>query len=118
MKVKKIHIAFFFIYGFQPVKSDALQQGPVAVASYPSFLTEPVLGISKDSVTPKGRDTSFNHIDTKIKVAALRLKQKTAMAKEYLTANGFNTDVCFMVDMSIPSGKNRFFVYNFIKNES
>lgn len=33
-------------------------------------------------------------------------------AKQYAAANQFNTEVCFLVDMSIASGKPRFFVYD------
>ena len=68
-------------------------------------------------VAPIVRDTSFMQINTKLKIAAARLKQKTTALEDYVTANGFNTDYCFMVDMSIPSGKMRFFVYN-IKKDS
>jgi len=57
-------------------------------------------------------DTSFNRIDTKLKLAAERLKEKTAGLDKYLAENGFNTGFCFLVDMSIPSGKNRFFIYD------
>lgn len=61
---------------------------------------------------PVIRDTSFNQIDTKIKLAAARLRLKVAMARQYCIANDFNTEIIFMVDMAIPSGKKRFFIYN------
>lgn len=57
-------------------------------------------------------DTSFMQINTKLKIAAARLKEKVAGIDDYVKANNFNTDYCFLVDMSIPSGKKRFFVYN------
>ena len=62
------------------------------------------------------RDTSFMQIDTKLKAAVIRLKQKTAQAVEFVKQNDYNTEYCFMVDMSIPSGKKRFFVYNLQKD--
>ena len=68
------------------------------------------------NVTVVARDTSFMHIDTKLKLAVVRLKQKTVEAAEFAKKNDFNTEYCFMVDMSIPSGKNRFFVYNLSKD--
>jgi len=37
-----------------------------------------------------------------------------AEAKSYCVANGFNTDYYFLVDLSVHSGKNRFFVYDFM----
>jgi hypothetical protein len=63
------------------------------------------------------RDSSFDLVDIKYKAAVDRLKQQAAFIKEYAKANHFNTDYCFLVDMSLPSGKNRFFVYN-IKKDS
>ena len=35
----------------------------------------------------------------------------------YVAQNGFSTEYCFLIDMSLPSGRNRFFVYD-IKKES
>lgn len=45
-----------------------------------------------------------------------RLKEKAIQAKKYLCGNRFNTTYCFLLDMRLPSGKNRFFVYNLIKD--
>ncbi|RYE13630.1 MAG: peptidase, partial [Sphingobacteriales bacterium] len=42
-----------------------------------------------------------------------KLESQAAMLKIYAEAKGFNSERCFMIDMSIPSGKQRFFVYNF-----
>ena len=115
--VKKISIIFLILGGFRPAMGAPLQQGPIARINYPAITGQPINSKPKDTIISFVRDTSFNHIDTKLKAAALRLKQKAVLAKEYLAANGFNSDICFMVDMSIPSGKNRFFVYN-IKKDS
>jgi hypothetical protein len=68
----------------------------------------------KDSIVE--RDTSFMQINTRLKAAALRLKQKVNEAEQFVIANNFNEEYCFMVDMSIPSGKRRFFVYNLKKD--
>ena len=61
-------------------------------------------------------DTSFYRINTTYKAALTRLQQQAAALKEYVAANNFNTEHCFLVDMSIPSGKNRFFIYNLKKD--
>ena len=61
-------------------------------------------------------DSSIVLIDTKYKAAVGRLKQQAAAIKGYARANHFNTEYCFLVDMSIPSGKKRFFVYNMKKD--
>lgn len=41
-----------------------------------------------------------------------RLKLKALTAKEYAAENGYDATHCFLIDMRLPSGKNRFFVYN------
>ena len=45
-----------------------------------------------------------------------RLKQKAISAANFTKANKFNATRCFMVDMRIASGKERFFVYNLQKD--
>ena len=57
-------------------------------------------------------DNSFKHINTRYKAALDRLKLQAEALKPYLLANNYNADYCFLVDMSIPSGKKRFFIYN------
>ena len=42
----------------------------------------------------------------------IRLNEKAEQAKAYVATRGFDEQYCFMIDMRIPSGKNRFFVYN------
>ena len=37
-----------------------------------------------------------------------RLQEKALAAKAYCIENGFNTNYCFLIDFSIPSGKKRF----------
>lgn len=46
-----------------------------------------------------------------------RLKEKALLAKQYLNdKKGFDGTYCFLIDMHLPSGKNRFFVYNLEKD--
>ncbi|MBP6687000.1 MAG: murein L,D-transpeptidase catalytic domain family protein [Lacibacter sp.] len=42
---------------------------------------------------------------------------KTVSAKQFAKKNGYNQRVCFLIDMKIRSGSNRFFVYD-LKNDS
>lgn len=42
-----------------------------------------------------------------------KLAKKADEAEIYCKANKFNTQFCFLMDMSIHSGKSRFYIYNF-----
>lgn len=42
-----------------------------------------------------------------------KLSKKVTEAQNYCTKNKMNTTFCFLVDMSVHSGKNRFYIYNF-----
>ncbi len=73
------------------------------------------------SFTKNGRlvndiDSTQKLVDIKYKSSLERLKYQAISIKEYARLNNYNTELCFLIDMSIPSGKNRFFVYN-IKND-
>ena len=41
-----------------------------------------------------------------------RLKANVLSLKKYIAANHYNSKICFLADMKIPSGRNRFFVYD------
>lgn len=45
-----------------------------------------------------------------------KAKLKAAYAKLFTKQKGYNDNICFLVDMSLPSGQNRFFVYNLKKD--
>lgn len=45
-----------------------------------------------------------------------RLQQKATLQRTFLSSRGFNDAFCFLVDMRLPSGKNRFFVYDLHKD--
>src|SRR5688572_16448516 len=40
----------------------------------------------------------------------------TNKVKSYALQNDLSTEYCFLVDMSLPSGRNRFFIYDLKKN--
>jgi hypothetical protein len=42
----------------------------------------------------------------------LRIRDHAATLKAYLSEKSYNKEFCFLVDMKIPSGRNRFFVYS------
>jgi L,D-transpeptidase catalytic domain len=41
-----------------------------------------------------------------------KMRSKAGEARSFAARNGYDTTVCFLVDMSLPSGSNRFFVYD------
>lgn len=47
---------------------------------------------------------------------ANRLHQQSGRLLQYARQHGYNTHTCFLIDMSIASGKNRFFVYDLQKD--
>lgn len=46
-----------------------------------------------------------------------RAKERAELALNYCKANGLRTDYCILVDFSVHSGKNRFFVWDFNKHK-
>ncbi len=68
----------------------------------------------------RGSKQSFHFSKSRAEVkddkAQNKLQAKVPALKDYAVKYGFNTDRCFMIDMSVPSGKQRFFVYNFKTN--
>ena len=48
----------------------------------------------------------------------LKLQAKTAKAKSFARDKNFNTNFCFLIDMSLPSYQNRFFIYDLIKDST
>jgi hypothetical protein len=45
-----------------------------------------------------------------------KLLQKATEAKTFISSNKYNEQICFLIDMSLPSGQNRFFVYDLKKD--
>jgi len=110
--VTSLLLCFTFVAGAQ-LQQPALDYLAREINSIPR---EPASLPLKDTAFAFVRDTSFMQINTRMKAAANKFRQKTAGIAEYVAANDFNTEFCFMVDMSIPSGKNRFFIYNIQKD--
>ncbi len=92
---------------------ELVAQGPSVVLASTPIKDSTINNIFDNPVVE--RDTSFMQINTKLKIAAARLKEKAAGLDSYVQTNNFNSEYCFLVDMSIPSGKKRFFVYNIKK---
>jgi hypothetical protein len=50
------------------------------------------------------------------KLSFKKLKDKAAEAASFIADNNYNSKICFLIDMSLPSGQNRFFVYDLVKD--
>lgn len=72
--------------------------------------------IEKNLMPVMDGDSTIDIMDAKYKAALYRLKKQAASLKAFVSANQFNTEYCFLIDMSVPSGKNRFFIYNLKKD--
>jgi L,D-transpeptidase catalytic domain len=59
------------------------------------------------------KQTSYTTTDKTTK----KLEQKVAEAKQFVQRKGYNENVCFLIDISLPSGQNRFFIYD-LSNDS
>lgn len=57
-------------------------------------------------------DTPENKINPRYQAVLDRLKIQAEEIRAYASRNQFSGDYCFLVDMSVPSGMNRFFVYD------
>lgn len=53
--------------------------------------------------------------EVKLQVSNEKIEEKAAEALKYCEANKLNTSYCILIDMSMHSGKNRLFVYDFKK---
>lgn len=47
---------------------------------------------------------------------AKKLEQKVAEVKQFVRRKGYNENICFLIDMTLPSGQNRFFIYDLKKD--
>ncbi len=54
---------------------------------------------------------AFGFTTTSSKTSKIEIKTNAALS--YCKTQGFNTEFCVFIDMSIHSGKNRLFIYNF-----
>jgi hypothetical protein len=72
---------------------------------------------SRESFTVINKtDSSSGSKDEEDKKLASAVKGRMNQVLQYARQNGYSTEYFFLVDMSIHSGKNRFFVYDFKKD--
>lgn len=93
-------------------KTLVLATGLFLAASVAGYIT----GFKSDFFSEsKKAAVSEEHLMSNSEVMG-RLKERAIQAKDFVYDNGFDISYCFMIDMRLPSGKNRFFVYNLLKD--
>jgi hypothetical protein len=67
---------------------------------------------NKAGVSPKKINKQFHDPS-----ADKKLTEKVVLVKTFLRKKGYNNAICFFIDMSLPSGQDRFFIYD-LQNDS
>lgn len=66
----------------------------------------------KPSLPTEQKFSSNKHTFLPGNTFLLQLKKKALSIKQFAGDKGYSTDYGFLIDMSLPSGKNRFFIYD------
>lgn len=69
------------------------------------------------STKPKPRSTTTVISTTATATTITSTANKATALLPYLRANGYNTTMCFVINMKVPSGKKRFFIYNYAQQK-
>ncbi len=82
----------------------------------PSVIT--AAGLIAVSFVPSKKElvSGASRVETPIPISRDYFFAKAGEARKYVAQKGFNQELVFLVDMSIPSEKNRFFIYD-LKND-
>lgn len=75
------------------------------------FSQSPLWKKTKALPLPKKEIKRVEPSDSKTKI-----KRKAEEAKIFISKKGYNNQLCFLIDMSLPSGQNRFLVYDLKKD--
>ena len=120
-----IHLATAFLILCMVSCADADKSGSTKLLAESKEKKETKLTKPKKKV--KKKNTSLSKEKTELSATQSSVKEvetpapaeNTGMMRhladkinEYAVVNGYSTRYCFLVDMSLPSGRNRFFVYD------
>src|SRR5437868_12563612 len=75
--------------------------------------------LSSSGLCEKTKKKVAAHVPAESRVtrAMTRIMQtKANEAKLFIAKHNYNSSICFLIDMSVPSGQNRFFVYDLIND--
>jgi hypothetical protein len=88
----------------------ALSVGILAIVALAAAGDYYYKGFYKPSHRPAPSVSSLTNVELE------RIETRAVLQKDWILRHGYNTGFCFLVDMRIPSGKNRFFVYDLHKD--
>ncbi len=70
----------------------------------------------KPKFSDTGKQPSVSRMPENSHIKPVRLQRMVNEMKQIDTWSHFNKQYCFLIDMSIHSGRNRFFIYNLLKD--
>lgn len=105
----------------KPVVAENVKKTPKAAKAKTKKKTKAkTLVLSKSKGNPQSTEDEEKDDDEKPATPAAGnnaiMNVLTNKVNNYALENNMSTDYCFLVDMSLPSGRNRFFVYDLKKN--
>jgi len=66
--------------------------------------------------TPAGMNCNQSITYSLTHKVSAKILSKATEAKTFAKQNGYNVNTCFLIDMSVSSGKNRFYIYDIAKD--
>lgn len=84
----------------------------------PALLILMVSWLTHSKEWKKARALYFpaSRINTAKNIPVEKLHQKAVAARNFVMKKGYNSDYCFLIDMSLSSGQKRFFIYDLKKD--
>ena len=74
------------------------------------------LSYTKTVTHPFSVGTKRSPHKTAVQPESKKLRAKATEAKSFVASHNYNNHYCFLIDMNLPSGHNRFFVYDLQKD--
>ncbi len=90
-----------------------MKRNPIILFFSFSFLLASLVMCGSGNAKENGKDEKVTKEQAEKQAAFARLKAKADSAIIYCKQKGFNTNYSILIDFSIHSGKNRFFVWDF-----
>ncbi len=80
------------------------------------FISSAVYLLQKKSTLNYPQEKQISLSASKPPNPYLAIKQKAVACKKYIVQKGFSAQYVFLIDMRLPSGKARFFIYDLLKD--